>query len=635
MRTPPTPTTAVMTRSEYQSIPQSVPTPLPSSVYGGYETPLPSSVYGGFDKHSHVPPALDIHRFESQGLSPSLTTPIPGSVYGGYETPLPTSVSGGFDKSPQVPSSVRDKVDRSSIASGFVSHQDRRASALGEDDNTAMFIFDSYRYSRLSEASQERPESFVRNSANFRSSLSPVDLPTSNQKSTLRIPRLSDVPEPSDEPSESPSAESPLGESVGLFMLQVSSPLPTTPKAAVAPIPSSPGGRNETNVASALRRQAEANREPTSSPMGASRAPAAASFPSPPHLTFAGGLRHNRPRPTPLRQDSLHTLLHGGNVSTSPRSPRLRANTSPDAEVLKGVAAWPEAGTLRPDSQNQLSPPLPSPYSHISFDSSSRSSLDDPTQTPRRKTSLRQRAAQAIRRQASLSERPDNLSKQSLVSSSSELNLPLSPGISASPTASILSSNSKSSYLAPLGGNGRVGGQSPLPPESSSAGIVQLGNNEFELVRPNVDYATDGEGVGGNDDESVGGETETEDEGSGSNGGMLVVRPGSAARKRARLTFIADSGGLEVDEVDEHGFLVSGGGGSQDGATPRNLRSEPSPVNVEVHRAKEARWLSILSGGNAGNVRKRKKFKRLVRSGVPSGLRGKVWVSTSDRTRIR
>jgi hypothetical protein len=488
---------------------------------------------------------------------------------------------------------------------------------LGEDDNTEILIFDSYRYSHVpAEVAQpSRDESDPSASADVQSSNVPTEHPA--QKANLRPPRLSSVSE---------SNVSILGEGVGLFMLQTPMPSPLPPLSplrtnlTVAP-PASPvsPSRKDSNIATALRRQAEANRSLPTSPIAPTREDhrpiAASAFPLPPNSTAA-----ERPKPEPLRHDSLYGPFEWSDASPSPTSPRRRANTSPDAEALKTVVSQPEHhhSFLRSTSQPQLVPPAASSNSRVSFDSSSRSSMDDNAQTPRRKTSLRLRAALGVRRQNSISERPDNLSKQSLFSSSSEHNGPLSPAMSSpSPTTPLFPSSAR-------GGKNGWTTDSLQAPENGTASVVQLGNNEFELVRPNVDYATDGDGPEPNGYDSVGVETETEDEGSGPNGEALVVRPGLAARQRARLTFIAESGGLEMDEVDEYGFVHAPGEGPQGS---RIHRLEPSRVNVEVHRAKEASWLSILAGGNAANVRKRKKIKRLVRSGVPSGLRGKVWVS--------
>ncbi|GAA6031346.1 hypothetical protein JCM8097_005611 [Rhodosporidiobolus ruineniae] len=70
------------------------------------------------------------------------------------------------------------------------------------------------------------------------------------------------------------------------------------------------------------------------------------------------------------------------------------------------------------------------------------------------------------------------------------------------------------------------------------------------------------------------------------------------------------------------------------GAQSQSHFSPATPSSVEdagrsalsEHRAKEQKWLAVLSGGmSAAQVRKSKKLRALVHSGLPSSVRGKVW----------
>lgn len=66
--------------------------------------------------------------------------------------------------------------------------------------------------------------------------------------------------------------------------------------------------------------------------------------------------------------------------------------------------------------------------------------------------------------------------------------------------------------------------------------------------------------------------------------------------------------------------------------TPMSL--EGGEGSVENHRARELKWVQILSSGiSAAEVRKSKKMRSLVQSGIPSSVRGKVWVFLAEAER--
>ncbi|GAA5829356.1 hypothetical protein JCM3766R1_001069 [Sporobolomyces carnicolor] len=64
---------------------------------------------------------------------------------------------------------------------------------------------------------------------------------------------------------------------------------------------------------------------------------------------------------------------------------------------------------------------------------------------------------------------------------------------------------------------------------------------------------------------------------------------------------------------------------------PTPLSAEGDGKSVEDHRAKELKWIQALSSGvSAAQVRKSKKMRSLVQSGVPSSVRGKVWAFLAE-----
>ncbi|GAA5989726.1 hypothetical protein JCM5350_007368 [Sporobolomyces pararoseus] len=64
---------------------------------------------------------------------------------------------------------------------------------------------------------------------------------------------------------------------------------------------------------------------------------------------------------------------------------------------------------------------------------------------------------------------------------------------------------------------------------------------------------------------------------------------------------------------------------------PTPLSVEGDGKSVEDHRAKELKWVQTLGSGiTAAQVRKSKKMRSLVQSGVPSSVRGKVWAFLAE-----
>jgi len=64
------------------------------------------------------------------------------------------------------------------------------------------------------------------------------------------------------------------------------------------------------------------------------------------------------------------------------------------------------------------------------------------------------------------------------------------------------------------------------------------------------------------------------------------------------------------------------------------MSAEGDERSVEDHRAKELKWVQTLASGiTAAQVRKSKKMRSLVQSGIPSSVRGKVWAFLAESSK--
>ncbi|GAA6064401.1 hypothetical protein JCM10212_007139 [Sporobolomyces blumeae] len=67
---------------------------------------------------------------------------------------------------------------------------------------------------------------------------------------------------------------------------------------------------------------------------------------------------------------------------------------------------------------------------------------------------------------------------------------------------------------------------------------------------------------------------------------------------------------------------------------PTPASADGSSRSIEDHRAKELKWIQLLSSGvPASQVRKSKKSRALVQSGIPSSVRGKAWSFLAEADR--
>lgn len=64
-------------------------------------------------------------------------------------------------------------------------------------------------------------------------------------------------------------------------------------------------------------------------------------------------------------------------------------------------------------------------------------------------------------------------------------------------------------------------------------------------------------------------------------------------------------------------------------ATPSSVE-EPGGGSLADYRARETKWLTVLSGWTIDEAKKSKKLRTLVGAGVPSSVRGKVWSFLSE-----
>ncbi|KAL7414062.1 rab-GTPase-TBC domain-containing protein [Mrakia frigida] len=71
-----------------------------------------------------------------------------------------------------------------------------------------------------------------------------------------------------------------------------------------------------------------------------------------------------------------------------------------------------------------------------------------------------------------------------------------------------------------------------------------------------------------------------------------------------------------LPETDEYGFFLRPG--------RKSMKKQDGPTADEF-RLLEQKWLGIISSSTLASVQKNKKNKKLVRSGLPASLRGRIW----------
>lgn len=138
------------------------------------------------------------------------------------------------------------------------------------------------------------------------------------------------------------------------------------------------------------------------------------------------------------------------------------------------------------------------------------------------------------------------------------------------------------------------------------ADTVQVKDTDFELVRPNVRPRV-------SEDSAINGKS------SGSEGRPSFLR------------------------IDSPAMSTTSGGGTSDTRSPVSPSGMSLPpvtasvssgvgvgVAVEAHRARELKWISVMSTTPPSQARKGKKIRKLLQEGVPASVRYQVWAHLTD-----
>jgi hypothetical protein len=136
------------------------------------------------------------------------------------------------------------------------------------------------------------------------------------------------------------------------------------------------------------------------------------------------------------------------------------------------------------------------------------------------------------------------------------------------------------------------------------ADTVQVKDTDFELVRPNVRLRV-------SEDSAINGKS------SGSEGQPSFLR------------------------IDSPAMSTTSGGGTSDTRSPVSPSGMSLPpvtasvassvgVAVEAHRARELKWISMMSTTPPSQARKGKKIRKLLQEGVPASVRYQVWAHLTD-----
>ena len=136
------------------------------------------------------------------------------------------------------------------------------------------------------------------------------------------------------------------------------------------------------------------------------------------------------------------------------------------------------------------------------------------------------------------------------------------------------------------------------------ADTVQVKDTDFELVRPNVRPRV-------SEDSAINGKS------SGSEGRPSFLRIDSPAMS------MASGGGTSGTRSPVSPSRMS---------LPQVTSSAPSSVgtDVEAHRARELKWISVMSTTPPSQARKGKKIRKLLQEGVPGSVRYQVWAHLTD-----
>ncbi|KAJ2925157.1 hypothetical protein H1R20_g11939, partial [Candolleomyces eurysporus] len=143
---------------------------------------------------------------------------------------------------------------------------------------------------------------------------------------------------------------------------------------------------------------------------------------------------------------------------------------------------------------------------------------------------------------------------------------------------------------------------------------------EFELVRPNLNqYLT---AARSSEDSSVLGRE-------GLDVGTLGAGPGSNTTPYLR----ADSPAISMLSSGARSPTIEGSMSWGNAGPPSPVATRPPPESesqMEAHRNRELKWMSLLSSSPPSQARKTKKVRKLLLEGVPSSVRYLVWSHLTD-----
>lgn len=274
----------------------------------------------------------------------------------------------------------------------------------------------------------------------------------------------------------------------------------------------------------------------------------------------------------------------------------------------------PSPTTTRPSQLRHVSSPSPlneTPVSTVVGRTlGSRTSSDSPAATPN--VLRKQRSYQAVSGRTSITHSRNDTGES--------LSLPIKrPSMDVDNTSL---TNSRSQVVSPTPGrrpslrtkmsmpnlgrhqsrHGSIGSGSQGPGESET---VQVEDMDFELVRPNMIQIHSRT----SEDSSIMGREGSIDVGSDFNSNFL----------RADSPAVTMSSGQRSPTVSE-----------MSGSWPKPTKASDSETNMDAHRQRELKWVSIMSSVPASQSRKNKRVKKLLLEGVPSSVRYLVWSHIMD-----
>eukprot|EP00291_Cryptomonas_curvata_P020344 CAMPEP_0172177360 /NCGR_PEP_ID=MMETSP1050-20130122/15391_1 /TAXON_ID=233186 /ORGANISM="Cryptomonas curvata, Strain CCAP979/52" /LENGTH=394 /DNA_ID=CAMNT_0012849867 /DNA_START=169 /DNA_END=1353 /DNA_ORIENTATION=- len=101
--------------------------------------------------------------------------------------------------------------------------------------------------------------------------------------------------------------------------------------------------------------------------------------------------------------------------------------------------------------------------------------------------------------------------------------------------------------------------------------------------------------------------------------GINIISPAASTR----AVFLPSDCEILTEITDSHGFIISGP------SSTLNLYTQWESAYSKKQKKRVAKWAKIMKGGQDGRLYRSSELKKLVRKGVPSHLRGKLWMDLS------